>query len=490
MSGGGAGFGFSMSAATLQSVGNMAPQPNPGDGCSSTIEANSSSTSASGSVGFASASASTASSNSKNTIECAPHYRNNQASFTKFDRSTTVDKNTLLINKNAIKSISESVNQMVVNSITSNKSVSSQNVTLSQDISIKVKDVAKDVLIEGPSVSSNIDLTNIANMSFSAFDNVRTDLANDVLEKFKSNVNQESMATMQADLEQSVANQNDAAIKTINDAKIEQEQKTQVPAANPTAIIPHNTSANVDINQVTSNDISDASHLSANYTNEIDIEKTMETHVMNAVTQNFTKESLTQLSQIINLSQSISIDVEGVGGSVTIRDVSLVSNIVLRQTLSNVMNVGTAIVQTVANTLGTETDDSVTTKNTETLGLTSKSDLRTGNTSSGDMATKLDYKQTISQDFGLGSCGSSASSCICCIICIVCILSSGLGAVGGGMGSDGTGDDGMSDDGNKPGEYNYKTGIDNRPVGPDGQKIGTEVGGSSSESIGGYYYFQ
>jgi hypothetical protein len=299
MSGGGAGFGVSMSAATLQSVGNMAPQPNPGAGCSSTIEANSSSTSASASVGFISASGSTASSNSKNTAECAPNYINSQANFNKFDRTTDIDKNTLLINKNSIKSISESVNQMVVNSITSTKSTATQNVTLDQAINITVKNVAGNVDIEGTTISATIDLNNIANMSFSAFDNVRTDLANDVLEKFKSNVNQDSMSTMQADLEQSIANQNDAAIKTKNEATVDQEQTTQIPQANPTAIIPHNDSANVNINQVTSNDINDATHLSQNYTNDISTDRTMETHVLNAVTQNFTKELLIQINQLI-----------------------------------------------------------------------------------------------------------------------------------------------------------------------------------------------
>jgi hypothetical protein len=203
----------------------------------------------------------------------------------------------------------------------------------------------------------------------------------------------------------------------------------------------------------------------------------METHVMNAVTQNFTKESLTQLSQIINSNQKISIDVEGVGGDVTIKNTKLTSNVILRQTLANTMNVGTAVVQTVTNTLGAQTDDSVTTKNTETLGLTNKSDLRSGNTSAGDMESKLDYKQTISQDFGMGSCGSSASSCICCIICIVCILSSGLGAIGGGGGGEGMSDEGMGEE-------------EASPKSVPSENIGTKVGGSSeSDSVGGYYYF-
>jgi hypothetical protein len=286
------------------------------------------------------------------------------------------------------------------------------------------------------------------------------------------------MGTMQADLETSIANQNDAAIKTKNETKVDQQQTTQIPHANPTAIIPHNTSANVHINQVTSNDITDSSHLSANYTNDISTDRTMETHITNAVTQNFTKESLSQLSQIVNSNQDIGIDVEGVGGSVTIRNIENSSNIILRQTMTSSMNVGNAVVQTLANTMALETDDAATTKNTEALGLTSKTDLRTGNAASGDMTTSLDYKQIISQDFGMGSCGSSASSCISCIICIVCILSCGLGAMGGGGGGDS--------------EITYNQVPYTGPAAVLPGNRGTSVGGSSSEnetSIGGYYYF-
>ncbi|NDB86179.1 MAG: hypothetical protein EB127_26305 [Alphaproteobacteria bacterium] len=299
-------------------------------------------------------------------------YKNTQTTLVKYDRSTAVDKNTILINKNTIKAMSESVNQMIVNSITSTKSTASQNVSISQKIVINVKDVAGSVEIGNVGIDSKIELNNIANMSFSAFDNVRTDLANDVLQQFKSNVNQESMGQMQADLEQSIANQNDAAIKTKRETKIEQEQKTQLPAANPTAIVPINNDANVDINQVNSTDITDASYLSANYTNELSTDRVMETHVMNAVTQNFTKESLTQLSQIINSNQEININVEGVGGNVSVKDIKLQSNIILRQTLTSSMNVGTAVINAVSNTLGAQTDDSAITKNTESVGLTNR----------------------------------------------------------------------------------------------------------------------
>jgi hypothetical protein len=485
-SGGGSGFGMSISTTNLQSVGNLAPQPQPGAGCSSVIEANASSTSASASVGLISASGTTSSSNSKNTAQCAPDYINNQTTLVKHNRSTAVDKNTILINKNTIKAMSESVNQMVVNSITSTKSTASQNVTTNQSIKIKVSDVAKDVTIKNTGASATIDLTNIANMSFTAFDNVRTDLANDVLQQFKSNVNQESMATMQVDMETSIANQNDAAIKTKREMKVEQEQKTQLPAANPTEIVPINNDANVNINQVASTDITDSSYLSANYTNELSTDRIMETHVMNAVTQNFTKESLTQLSQIINSNQSIEIDVEGVGGNVTIEDTFLNLNIVLRQTLTSNMNVGTAVINAVSNTLGAQTDDSVITKNTESLGLTNKTDTRNGNTSKGDMESKFDYKQTISQDFGLGSCGSCASSCICCIICIVCILSSGLGAVGGSMGS--SGEEGMGEE--SVGEGESPTTNASSTEQPAASGPSAPVGESSeSASVGGYYYF-
>jgi len=429
MSGAVAGFGVSGSAATLQSVGNMAPQPQPGAGCKSIIESNSSSTSASASVGPISASGSTASANTQNTAACAPNYINNQANFNKYDKSTTVDQNTIIMSSNSLKAISESVNQMVVNSITSTKSVATQNVSVSQSIEITVKDVTGNVDISNVKNTSTIDLNNIANLSFSAFDNIRTDLANDVLAKFSTNTNNESMSKMQADLETSIANQNDAAIKTKRETKLEQTVSSQIPRADPTKIVTTNDDANVNINQVVSNDVKEASHLSANYTNQLDVNRIMETHVKNAVTQNFTKESLSQLSQIIDSNQKIGISVEGVGGNVSISDIGNSSNIILRQTLSSNMNVGNAIVNTVKNTLGMSTDDAVTTKNVSDVGLTSKTDLRNGNSSSGDMSSKFEYKQTITQDFGFGSSGSSLSSCISCICCIVCVLSSGLGAI-------------------------------------------------------------
>jgi hypothetical protein len=482
--GGGAGFGMALSSAQLQTIGNMAPQPAVGPGCKSVIQANSSSTSASLSLGPIAASGTNANASSDNTMACAPTFATDQVTTSKYDRTTTVNKDVLLINKNTLKSISESVNQMVVNSITSTKSTSSQNVSINQTIEIIVRDIGGDLLMDGTTQKQTIDLTNIANMSFSAFDEVRTDLANDVLQQFKSNINQESMAIMQADLEQSVANQNDAAIKSQLESKIEQEKTTQIPSADPTKFIPTNDQANVHINQVTTTDVKDATHLSAGYTNEVEIEKTIETHVMNSVTQNFTKESLTQLSQIINSTQKISIDVEGVGGNVTIKNTELTSNVILRQTLASQMNVGTAITNSVFNTLGAQTDDSVITKNTNSLGLTNKSDLRGGNTAKGDMDSKLDFKQTISQDFGMGSCGSSASSCICCIICIVCILSSGLGAVGGGGGGEDYSNEEYEEENSSP---------QAAPTAPPAQaepQIGTSVGGSSeSDSVGGYYYF-
>jgi hypothetical protein len=198
----------------------------------------------------------------------------------------------------------------------------------------------------------------------------------------------------------------------------------------------------------------------------------METHVKNAVTQNFTKESLSQLSQVIDSNQEIGISVEGVGGNVTITDIGNSSNIILRQTLSSTMNVGNAIVNTVKNTLGMSTDDAVTTKNISDVGLTSKTDLRNGNASSGDMTSKLDYKQTISQDFGMGSSGSSLSSCISCILCVVCIVSSGLGAVMPDM-SRTTEINQISSEssGNSPPENKESTGSS------EGEGEGTKVGG-------------
>jgi hypothetical protein len=397
------------------------------------------------------------------------------------------------MNKSTLKAISESTNQMIVNSVTSTKAVATQNVAVNQKINIKVKDVAGDVTISNIKNVSTIDLNNIANISFSAFDNIRTDLANSVLQSFKSNTNNESMGQMELDLQTSIANQNDAAVTAQNETKVDQKKTTNLPSNDPMKIIPSNDNANISIKQKTSNDLLDITETNQNYQNEISMDKTIQTNINNAVTQNFTKESLSQLAQIINSNQDISIDVEGVGGNVSINDISNTSNIILRQTMTSSVNVGNAIVNSVVNSMGIITDDAVTTKNIADTGVTNKTDLRNGNTSTATLTNKLDYKQTISQDFGFGSCGSSMSSCICCICCIVCILSCGLGGMTAMIPS---GSEESSSEEKSEEEKSEESSEEEKSEKPSSEeKSPSEEEKPSSEEIaqedpkGGYYYF-
>jgi len=393
--------------------------------------------------------------------------------MTKNKRSSTIDANTLIMSKNTLKTISESTNQMIVNSITSTKSVASQNASIKQGIKIKIKGVAGDVTVKNIKNDAKIEMTNVAEITFSAFDNVRTDLANSVLQSFKTNTNQESMNTLSANLETSLANQTSAAIDLKSSTKINQQQETQMPMATAGTIAMPNTTANVKLDQTTVVDTEEATFLNQNYTNDMSIDRIMETHVNNAVTQNFTKESLSQLSQVLMLEQDIEIDIEGVGGNVSVEDISNVTNVVLRQTLSNTMNVGNSIANAVVNTMGIGTDDTQTTKNVSSAGLTSKTDLRNGLSSDSKITMENEYTQKITQDFGFGSCGSSMSSCISCIVCIICILSCGLGAAASAMPSGSESSETII----TTSEPSEKSETSDTPS----DNVGT--------SVGGYYYF-
>jgi hypothetical protein len=275
--------------------------------------------------------------------------------------------------------------------------------------------------------------------------------------------------------------------------------------APPTQIVSTNDQANVDIQQSTSNDILQNATINMDYSNIIENDKTMETSIKNAVTQNFTKESLNQLAQIINQDQEIEIDIEGVGGNVTVSNLENQANIVLRQTMTSKVDFGTAIVNSVKNTMGMMTDDEITSSNVIGLGLTSVDELRNGNTNKADFASSLDYKRTVTQDFGMGSSGSSFSSCSICICCIICILSCGLGA-GGSMLPSGSGSDSSDSSDSSDESNNNETSdssnneISNSSSNEISNSSSNEISDSSNSmpeessdgvgsSIGGYYYF-
>ena len=83
------------------------PIGNPGPGCTSVNDDNTSSTS--GSVGLI-ASGGTSSQNKHAETTCNPTYNNKQVNQNTYDRSTTVDNNTVIMTKNSLTAISNSTN--------------------------------------------------------------------------------------------------------------------------------------------------------------------------------------------------------------------------------------------------------------------------------------------------------------------------------------------------------------------------------------------
>jgi hypothetical protein len=137
------------------------------------------------------------------------------------------------------------------------------------------------------------------------------------------------------------------------------------------------------------------------------------------------------LIQDITNIQDISLGAAEVGGDCIIEDAENSTNIILRQTLSAKMNIGTAIVNSIKDQLGVQTDDSVANKNVQNTTQTSANDLRSGLTLESSLKSVQEYIQTITQQGnGLGSLGSLLSICCCCSCCIISILSSGMGAIG------------------------------------------------------------
>ena len=477
--------------------------PYPPPGCSRTASDNTSDTfagvKATGLFGTsASAGFGTSSRNKSDGIMCNPDFNNKQLNSTKNFRSSSVNNDTIIMSKNALKSMSESTNQMIVNSISSMKSSSSQTVKVSQNIEINVKGVAGDVNMKGIANKSTVELINLAEISLSAFDDVKTDLANSVLQEFKNNTNVESMNTMDANLQTAASNQADAAIDIKLKTKTEQEQKTQLPHASPGNMQTPNTSANVNLEQENFMENHEKTELSNKFISDISTERIMETHIHNAVTQNFTKESISQLSQYLEQNQNIKITIEDVGGNVNLENIENVTNIVLRQTLSNKMDVGNAIINSVKNTMELETDDTAATKNFQQSGLTSKTDLRNGITSDAKMSSTIENSQKMVQDFGFGSCGScSLLSLLPSIICIVCVLSFGSGGMSliSSIASSESSSDKLqaneeiddSDSSKSPGSSESSESIESSvSPGSSDSSGSTEFKGTS---VGGYYYF-
>lgn len=428
--GGSAGGGFGVTAAVSGCSSNV-PQPgNPGPGCTAINESNAKNTA--GSAGFLGigASASTSSIDAKNSVTCNPTFNNTQIINNKTANSTTIDNGVTLMTRNSINSISENTNQMVVNSITNTTSNTSQTVDITQEMEIKVTGCAGNLEISGISQNASVDLTQIATMTMTAIDSIRTDLASSVLDQFSASSSAKNNQVMNADMTTALASQQNASLQQTATSKINQTKvDAGIPTASPTQIVSSNKDANVNLMQTTSNDITNATVLSAPYSSSVDYEKTLKSVINNAVTQNFTKDTVNILSQTVIGKQKMSINVADVGGDCVIKNISQNFNIMLRQSLSAQLNIGTAITNSVASAMGTKTDDTVANDNVQSSTATTKNDLRSGQTSSQVAVSSEDYTQTVANLGGFGSSGSSGSSCICCIICIICILSCGSGAL-------------------------------------------------------------
>lgn len=392
--------------------------------------------SASGSVGWglgsASASASsqtsastgaqTGSNNVQNASSCPPNVNQTSVTSNISNQLMSVDQSTLITNKSALSSLSSSVNQMVVNAMTSTSTSSSQNVSITQAMTININNVKGDVTVSNISQNATINCQNSVQMDLSAIDNVRTDLANNVLQQFAASSNTDSLNAAQASMESEML-ANNAASNTLNqNNKVKQTQTTDIPMAAPTTVIPPTPGANVNTNQTTTNSATSSTIINAPFTQSNDISRSIQSSVLNAVTQNFTHETVTQLVQAINVNQSLGINISNVGGNVTVSNISQNANVILVSTLTQNMNIGTAIINSVASSLGTKTDDTVAIKKASSTILKDSTKLRSTSSTTNSTVSEFSYEQSITQSFlpGCGASGASSSSSL--ILCILFMI--------------------------------------------------------------------
>ncbi len=420
------GSGYGISASTY---GPTAPQaPSPGPGCTNSNEANSSTASGSANVGFlASASFSTSSLNSASKATCVPNFNTDMTVQNTLTKEFGFENNQIVATRNSLKSLSAITNNMVVNNVSSTTSKASQNITINQKMTIKINNCKGDLTISNIGQDIVIDASNSSNITVKQFDEAKADLANGIMAQLKNSVDTESVNKMEAAIKDQISNQQ--ALKAdntaSNDFKTTTEVQSGLPTPPQTETIPVNSAANMNQKVNQSSNLRQAVNMAQNFTNKLDIDRVIESHVNNAVTQNFTRDTLTILSQSIVTNQFLEIDVGNVGGKCTIDNITQSVRIALRQTLSQKMDIGTSIINTVSNTLGIVTDDQQTAKTFVQNGLTSESDMT--NSQSADVTSKSEFKYTKEFTSGMGSCGSSGSStssslsfyCFCCICCLI-----------------------------------------------------------------------
>lgn len=363
--------------------------------------------------------------NPQNTSTCPVNINQKQTTTNISKSLMSVDNSVMIMNNSSLSSTSSAVNQMTVNSITTTSSSSTQNATVTQAMVINISGVGGDVNITGVSMKNEIIATNSIQMDLSAIDEVRTDLANQVLQQFGSMSNTDAMDTMNSAISKDLSASNDAGNKIKAQAQIDQKQTAQVPAAPPHQITPPQTGANVTTEQTQVNNSTASTILSSPYTSSNNIHRSIQSSILNAVTQNFTHETVTQLVTAINVSQSMGINIKNVKGNVNLKDISMTNSIVMNSTLTQHMDIGTAITNSVAASLGASTDDQQVLKKSTSSTLADVSTARGSAVSTTDTESAFQYKQELTQSMipssgssgGSGSC--SVSSVILCIIFMV-----------------------------------------------------------------------
>jgi len=366
-------------------------------------------------------------------VTCPPN-QNAKTVLTQTSKSLmSVDNSTLIMNKSSIEAMSESINQMIVNSVTSTTSTLSQTVNVTQAMKINASNIKGDVYIGNVNQTATIDLSNVCNMDMTAIDNVRTDLATQVLDQFSTNSNAEAITAAQTSIDKELQATTEAALKERNDSAVSQEFKSaNAPLPMPPTILSTNPAANTTTEQYITQDTFNATSISQPFTLSTDIKRTIKNKIVNAVTQNFTHETVTQLMQTANVNQALGINAENIGGKLTIENISQATNVVLRQTLSANMNIGLSIMNDFKNDMGIITDDTQSAENNASASGSDTSGLRGSGSFSSDIANTFSYTQkvTASGSSGSGSSGSSGSFISSCIIVVLlCVAGPMLGSL-------------------------------------------------------------
>lgn len=446
--GSGAAAGFGAAGAAGGCNTDVDQPPYPGPGCTFTNSAKGKTIAGGASAGIGPISVGGAGSytdtSASKVATCNPTFNNTQINNNVSSNSTKIDMGVHIMTKNTIDSLCENTNQMVVNSISNTTTTTSQDVNISQKMTINVNGCAGNLEISDVTQSATVDLAQMATMTMSAVDDVRTDLATAVLQQFEASSTAKNDQTMNADLTTALAAQQSASLSqdakgSVSNTKI----TTALPSVDPEPAQGQNLNANTNLSQISNQNVSNAVDISAPYVSEVDFKKILKTVVNNSVTQNFTKNTVNILSQSVIANQDMAINVANIGGNCVIKNISQNYNITLRQTLTSKINIGTAIVNGITSALGVKTDDQVSSENVQKATSATKNDLRTDQTST--QVAKSDFAaSSFVGDFGgFGSSGSSSSSCIICIICICSILLCGFGGLtmASGLGSESSSED-------------------------------------------------